>query len=67
MREVLLVQEKRHTMKSFAAYADWVKSVHFCEPPPRVRVRLPGRHLVARVNTWQYNMSFRASRFRTSA
>jgi hypothetical protein len=44
------MQEKRHTMKSFAAYADWVKSVHFCEPPPCARVRLPDRLLVARVN-----------------
>jgi len=26
-------------MKSFAAYADWVKSVHFCEPPPQAKVR----------------------------
>ena len=33
-------QEKPHTMKSFAAYADWVKSVHFCEPPPQARVRI---------------------------
>ena len=32
-------QEKPHTMKSFAAYADWVKSVHFCEPPPQAKVR----------------------------
>ncbi|KAL4527022.1 hypothetical protein Ndes2526A_g01436 [Nannochloris sp. 'desiccata'] len=26
--------EKKHTLRSFAAYADWVKAVHFSDPPP---------------------------------
>lgn len=33
-----VVQDKRHTMKSFTAYADWVKSVHFSDPKPASRV-----------------------------
>ena len=33
------VQDKRHTMKSFMAYADWIKSVHFSEPAPGSQVR----------------------------
>ncbi len=33
-------QEKKHTLRSFAAYADWAKSVHFSEPSPTGR----GRH-----------------------
>lgn len=31
-----LPQEKRHTLRSFAAYADWVKAMHFSDPPPKV-------------------------------
>jgi len=26
--------ERKHTLRSFAAYADWVKAVHFSDPPP---------------------------------
>lgn len=28
-----LLQDKSHTLRSFAAYADWVKALHFSEPP----------------------------------
>lgn len=27
--------DKKHTLRSFAAYADWVKSVHFSDPPAK--------------------------------
>lgn len=27
--------DKKHTLRSFAAYADWVKSVHFSNPPAK--------------------------------
>ena len=30
------LQEKRHTLRSFAAYADWAKAMHFSDPPPKV-------------------------------
>ena len=33
-----VVQDKRHTLKSFTAYADWIKSVHFSDPAPPSRV-----------------------------
>ena len=29
-------QDKRHTLRSFAAYADWAKAVHFSHPMPKV-------------------------------
>lgn len=28
--------ERPYTLKSFAAYADWVKALHFSNPPPKV-------------------------------
>ena len=31
-----VTMEKPHTLRSFAAYADWMKSLHFSEPPPKV-------------------------------
>ena len=31
-----VTMEKPHTLRSFAAYADWMKSLHFSDPPPKV-------------------------------
>lgn len=28
--------DRTHTLRSFAAYADWVKALHFSDPPPKV-------------------------------
>ncbi len=28
--------ERPYTLRSFAAYADWVKALHFSNPPPKV-------------------------------
>ena len=28
------MQDRSHTLKSFAAYADWAKALHFSDPPP---------------------------------
>jgi hypothetical protein len=28
-----MLQEKKLTLRSFAAYSDWAKSVHFSDPP----------------------------------
>lgn len=30
-----IVQDKKHTLRSFAAHSDWVKAVHFADPPPK--------------------------------
>lgn len=38
---VLVAQDKRHTLRSFAAYADWVKTVHFSNQS-LPQVELPG-------------------------
>ena len=34
-----VTMDKPHTLRSFAAYADWMKALHFSEPPPKVRLR----------------------------
>ena len=31
-----VTMEKPHTLRSFAAYADWMKALHFSDPPPKV-------------------------------
>ena len=31
-----VTMENPHTLRSFAAYADWMKALHFSEPPPKV-------------------------------
>ena len=36
-----VTMEKPHTLRSFAAYADWMKSLHFSDPPPKVWSPLP--------------------------
>jgi hypothetical protein len=28
--------DRPHTLGSFKAYADWVKALHFSDPPPKV-------------------------------
>ena len=33
---MLLLQDKRHTLRSYAAYADWVKAVHFSHASEQV-------------------------------
>ena len=35
-----VTMDKPHTLRSFAAYADWMKALHFSEPPPKVRLRV---------------------------
>lgn len=35
--------DRTHTLKSFASYADWVKALHFSDPPPKVSPRCVGR------------------------
>ena len=30
-----VTMEKPHTLRSFAAYADWMKALHFSEPRPK--------------------------------
>jgi hypothetical protein len=32
-----VTMDRTHTLRSFAAYADWVKALHFSEPPPKAR------------------------------
>ena len=49
--------DRTHTLRSFAAYADWVKALHFSDPPPKVGsapshtlypdVPVPSRHVVS--------------------
>ena len=31
----VFLQDRSHTLKSFAAYADWAKALHFSDPAPR--------------------------------
>ena len=31
-----VTMDKAHTLRSFAAYADWMKALHFSDPPPKV-------------------------------
>lgn len=31
-----VTMENPHTLRSFAAYADWMKALHFSEPLPKV-------------------------------
>ena len=36
-----VTMDKAHTLRSFAAYADWMKALHFSEPPPKVPLCIP--------------------------
>ena len=37
------MQDRSHTLKSFAAYADWAKALHFSDPPPGASSPLPAQ------------------------
>lgn len=36
-----VTMDKAHTLRSFAAYADWMKALHFSDPLPKVRLGVP--------------------------
>eukprot|EP00891_Asterochloris_glomerata_P005677 jgi/Astpho2/5677/Aster-02919 len=40
--------DRSHTLKSFAAYADWAKALHFSDPPPGQRPSLNAQPLKRR-------------------
>lgn len=38
--ECTTLQEKPQTLKSFAAYGEWTKQLHFSDPAPKVSISL---------------------------
>ena len=48
LKKRVLLQDRSHTLKSFAAYADWAKALHFSDPPPGQRPSLNAQPLKRR-------------------